>query len=66
MTKMAAIPAYGKHLSKSSFLNQTADDLETWYAGLVTQELQNLFRWLPLVDLDLFYKFGPFSVRENA
>ena len=38
-----------------------ADDLENWYAALGTQVLPSLFKWRPLVDLDLFYvkvKFG--------
>ena len=34
MTKMAAMPIYGKNL-KESIWNQKADDLETWYAALV-------------------------------
>ena len=33
MTKMVAMPIYGKNLKKSSW-NQKADDLETWYAAL--------------------------------
>ena len=35
--------------------------LETWHASLGTQALQMLYKWLPWVDLDLFYgkvKFG--------
>ena len=41
--------------------NGTADDLETWYAPLGTWALPSLYKWWPLVDLDLFYgkvKFG--------
>ena len=44
MTKMAAMPIYGKNLKKSSFLNQKDDDLETWYAASGTQVLPNLFK----------------------
>ena len=63
MTKMAVMPMYGKTCKNPVFLNQKADDLEIWYATLVTQVLPNLFKWWPWVDLDLFYskvKFGPF------
>ena len=62
MTKMAAMPIYGKNLKKSSLRNQKADDLESWYAALGTQVLPNIFKWWPWDDLDLFYgkvKFGP-------
>ena len=31
MTKMAAIPIYGKNLKKNILRIQKADDLETWY-----------------------------------
>ena len=36
MTKMAAMPIYGKNLLKIFFLdqNQKASDLETWYVAL--------------------------------
>ena len=34
MTKMAAMPIYGKSLKKDFLRNQNADDLETWYAAL--------------------------------
>ena len=33
MTKMAAMPIYGKNLKKSSSLEPKADDLETWCAS---------------------------------
>ena len=59
MTKMAAMPIYGKNLL---LWNRKADDLETWYAASSTQVLPSLFKWCPWVDLDLFYgkvKFGP-------
>ena len=35
--------------------NRMADDLETWYTPLGTQALPGLFKWWPLVDVDLFY-----------
>ena len=41
MTKMAAMPIYGKNLL---IWNQRADDLETWYVTLVFRELQSLFK----------------------
>ena len=61
MTKMAAIPIYGKNL-KNLLRNQKANDLETWYAASAVWLLPSLFKWWPWVDLDLFYgkvKFGP-------
>ena len=33
VTKMAAMPIYGKNLKKLLLQNQKADDLETWYAA---------------------------------
>ena len=64
MTKMAAMPIYGKNLKKNLLWNQKANDLETWYARLGARVLPSLLKWLPWVDLDLnlFYgkvKFGP-------
>ena len=53
---------YGKTFKYFLFWNQNAIDIETWYAALVTQILQNLLKWCPSVDLDLFYskvKYGP-------
>ena len=45
MTKMAAMPIYGKNLKKNLLLrNQKADDLETWYAALGAQVLPSLFK----------------------
>ena len=35
--------------------NLAADYLETWYTGLSTRVLPNLFRWWHWVDLDHFY-----------
>ena len=61
MTKMAAMPIYGKNLKKNLLRNQKADDLETWYAALGARVLPSLFKWWPWVNPDLFYgkvKFG--------
>ena len=44
MTKMAAMPIYGKNLKNLLLRNQKADDLETWYAALGTQVLPILFK----------------------
>ena len=37
MTKLAAMPIYGKNLKKNLLRNQKDDDLETWYAALGTR-----------------------------
>ena len=61
MTKMAAMPIYGKNLKNLFLQNQQTDDLEIWYVVLCTQVLPRLFKLSPWVDLDLFYakvKFG--------
>ena len=44
MTKMAAMPLYGKNLKKFLLLNQTANDLETWYAASGARVLSSLFK----------------------
>ena len=62
MTKMAAMPIYGKNMKNSSYLEPKADDLESLFAALGTQVQPRLVKWWPWVDLDLFYskiKFGP-------
>ena len=64
MTKMAAMPIYGKSLKSLLLRNQKekADDLETWYAALGPRVLPTLFKLWSCVDLDLVYgkiKFGP-------
>ena len=43
MTKMAAMPKYGRNLKKSS-PEPKADDLETWYAALGARVLPGLFK----------------------
>ena len=55
-----------KNIKNLLLLNQKADDLETWYAALVTVLLPNCSNddW---VDLDLFYSKVPFVfILENA
>ena len=62
MTKLAAMPIYGKTLKNLILRNQMANDLETWYAASGARVLPNLFKWWPWVDVDLFYgkvKFRP-------
>ena len=44
MTKMAAMPIYGKNLKNLLLRNQKADDLETWYAALSARVLSSLFK----------------------
>ena len=54
MSKMAAIPVYGKIPLKSSTRNQRNDYKDTWYVASGTPTHHNLFKLWPLVDLDLF------------
>ena len=42
MTKMAAVPKYGKNFKNLLLRNQRADDLETWHAA--SRVLPNLFK----------------------
>ena len=62
MTKMAAMPIYGKNPSKILLLqNRQADFHETWYVASGTPAHHSLFKWWPWSDPDLFYgkvKFG--------
>ena len=44
MTKMAAMPIYGKTLKSLLLQNQKADDLETWYAVSGARVLPSLFK----------------------
>ena len=51
MTKMAAMPIYGKNLKNLLLWNQKANDLGTWYAALVLEYYQvcsNDYPWLIL------------------
>ena len=62
MTKMVAMPIYGKYLKISSSPKPKA---ENWYAASGPQVLPSLFKLCPWIDLDLFYgkvKFGPVCV----
>ena len=62
MTKMAAMPIYGKRYLKT-FLpwNQSNDFNETWYLASVTPAHYSLFKLLPWVDRDLFFRQGQIS-----
>ena len=44
MTKMAAMPIYGKKLKNFLLRNQKADGLETWYAASGAPVLTSLFK----------------------
>ena len=55
MTKMAAMPIYGKNLKKKILHNQKTDDLEIWYAAFGARVCTNkLFKWWSWIDLVLF------------
>ena len=43
MTKMAAMPIYGKNL-KSLLQNEKSNDLETWHVASGTQALQSAYK----------------------
>ena len=51
MTKMAAMPIYGKNLLLQ---NQTSYDLEIWHVALGTQALQSFYKWWPWLTLIYF------------
>ena len=44
MTKMAAMPIYGKNLKKSSLQNRRADFHETWYVASGTPAHHSLYK----------------------
>ena len=44
MTKMAAMPIYGKILKNLLLQNQKSYDLETWHVASGTQVLQSLYK----------------------
>ena len=44
ITKMVAMPMYGKTFTNLLLQNQRADDLETWYQALGAQVLTSLFK----------------------
>ena len=61
MTKMAAMPIYGKNLKKSSSPELAGRFPRIWYVALGTPAHHSLYKLLPWSDLDLFYgkvKFG--------
>ena len=45
MTKMAAMPIYGKTLKTLLLWNQKTDELESCYVALGARVLPNLFKW---------------------
>ena len=50
MTKMAAMPIYGKNLKNLLLQNQLTNDLETWYVALCMLVLPRLFKLSPWVE----------------
>ena len=44
MTRVAAMPIYGKNHKKNLLQNQMTDDLESWYAASGAGVLSNLFK----------------------
>ena len=54
MTKMAAMPIYGKNLKNRILWNRYNDFNETWYEALGSRVHHNLYKSWPCVDLDLF------------
>ena len=69
MTKMAAMPIYGKNLNLL-LQNRRVNFHETWYVASETPAHHSLYKWWPWSDLDLFYgkvKFGTlgFSIGKN-
>ena len=54
MTKMAAMPIYGKNHKTLLLWNRWTDFNETWYVASGTLAHHTLYKW-PWVDLDLFY-----------
>ena len=55
MTKMAAMPIYGKTIKSLLLWNRWTDFNETWYVALWTLAHHSLYKTWHLVDLDLFY-----------
>ena len=54
MTKMAAMSIYCKTFKDILLWNQKADDLETWYASLVTRVIPNYSNNDPVLTLTYF------------
>ena len=44
MTKMAAMPVYGRNMKNNCSLEPKANDLESLYAALGTQVIPSLFK----------------------
>ena len=61
MTKMAAMPIYGKNL-KNLLQNQKSYDLETWHVASGTQALQSLYK---IINDDPGLTLTYFSARSN-
>ena len=55
MTKMAAMPIYGKNHKNVLLWNRWTDFNETWYVASGTLAHHSLYKSWPWVDLDLFY-----------
>ena len=55
MTKMAAMPIYGKTLKNLLLRNWLTDVNETWHEALMAKVLKCIYKSLPCDDLDLFY-----------
>ena len=55
MTKIAAMPIYGKNHKNLLLWNQWIDFNETWYVALGTLAHYILYKSCPLVVLDLLY-----------
>ena len=62
MTKMAAMPLYGKNLNKSSSLEPKCQWPWKLVCNIGYSSTLSFFKWWPCVDLYIFYgnvKFGP-------
>ena len=56
MTKVAAMPIYGKKIFKNLFLrNRWIDFKETWHEASMAKVLQCIYKSWPCGDLNLFY-----------
>ena len=55
ITKMSAMPIYGKNPSKTFFSGTGGLINQTWHEPSTTQVLQCIYKSLPCNDLDLFY-----------
>ena len=55
MTKMAAMPIYGKNKHFILLQNRWTVFKETWHEASMAKVLQCVYKSLPFGDLDLFY-----------